>query len=102
MSGSALAFKYFPSQLWRPAGVNAEFDASQANTATQNQRALVVGQITSACASTFSRPWSDPIDGQITRRCLRQHDRPAPTPGREWQAGGSSATPIPGKRHRSR
>lgn len=26
MSGAALAFKYFPSTLWRPSGVNAEFD----------------------------------------------------------------------------
>jgi hypothetical protein len=32
MSGT-LAFRYFPSQTWRPAGVNIEFDASQANTA---------------------------------------------------------------------
>jgi phage tail sheath gpL-like len=47
MSGT-LAFKYFPSQLWRPSGVNVEFDASQANTATQNQRALLIGQIASA------------------------------------------------------
>src|SRR5271165_3488070 len=45
MSGSSLAFKYFPSQFWRPSGVNTEFDASQANTATQNQRALLIGQI---------------------------------------------------------
>ena len=52
MSGSALAFKYFPSQLWRPSGVFAEFDASQANTATQNQRTLIVGQITSAGTAT--------------------------------------------------
>ena len=47
MSGS-LAFKYFPSQLWRPSGVNIEFDPSQANTATQNQRALLIGQIFAA------------------------------------------------------
>ena len=52
MSGSALAFKYFPSQFWRPSGVNAEFDASQANTATQNQRALLIGQITSSGTAT--------------------------------------------------
>ncbi len=45
MSGT-LAFKYFPSQSWRPSGVNVEFDASQANNATQNQRALLIGQIT--------------------------------------------------------
>ncbi len=44
-AGPSLAFKYFPWQNWRPAGVNAEFDASQANTATQNQCALLIGQI---------------------------------------------------------
>ena len=48
MSGGGLAFKYFPSQSWRPSGVNVEFDPSQANTATQSQRALLIGQITSA------------------------------------------------------
>jgi len=47
MSGT-LGFKYFPSMQWRPSGTNIEFDASQANTATQNQRALLIGQITSA------------------------------------------------------
>jgi len=50
MSGT-LAFKYFPSQ-WRPSGVNIEFDASQANTATQNQRALLIGQILSSGTAT--------------------------------------------------
>ena len=43
----SLAFKYFPWQYWRPSGVNAEFDPSQANTATQNARALLIGQISS-------------------------------------------------------
>ena len=51
MSGS-LAFKYFPSLTWRPSGVNAEFDASQANTATQNQRALLIGQILGSGTAT--------------------------------------------------
>ncbi len=48
----SLAFKYFPWQYWRPSGVNAEFDPSQANTATQNARALLVGQITSSGTAT--------------------------------------------------
>ena len=46
------AFKYFPWQYWRPSGVNAEFDPSQANTATQNARALLIGQITSSGTAT--------------------------------------------------
>ena len=53
MSGT-LAFKYFPSAAWRPSGVNAEFDNSQANTATQNQRALLIGQITSSGTATLN------------------------------------------------
>jgi phage tail sheath gpL-like len=52
MSGGALAFKYFPWQFWRPSGVNTEFDPSQANTATQNQRALLIGQILSTGTAT--------------------------------------------------
>ena len=48
----SLALKYFPWQYWRPSGVNAEFDASQANTATQNARALLIGQITSSGTAT--------------------------------------------------
>lgn len=44
MSGS-LAFTYFPASTFRPSGVYNEFNASQANTATQNQRALLIGQI---------------------------------------------------------
>ena len=49
---SSLAFKYFPWQYWRPSGVNAEFDPSQANTATQNARALLIGQILSSGIAT--------------------------------------------------
>jgi phage tail sheath gpL-like len=49
---AALGFEYFPSTMWRPSGVNAEFNASQANTATQFQRALIVGQITSSGTAT--------------------------------------------------
>ena len=48
MSGAGTAFKYFPWQFWRPSGVNTEFSATQANTATQNQRALLIGQILSS------------------------------------------------------
>jgi phage tail sheath gpL-like len=43
MSGT-LAFRYFPAQTWRPSGVYAEFDPSQANTAIQQLRALIIGQ----------------------------------------------------------
>jgi phage tail sheath gpL-like len=43
MSGT-LAFRYFPAQTWRPSGVYAEFDPSQANTAIQPLRALIIGQ----------------------------------------------------------
>ena len=48
----SLAFKYFPSQFWRPSGVNVEFDPSNANTATQSQRALLIGQIPSTGTAT--------------------------------------------------
>ena len=27
--GGPLAFKYFPSQFWRPSGVNTEFDPAR-------------------------------------------------------------------------
>jgi phage tail sheath gpL-like len=47
MSGT-LGFRYFPSQTWRVSGTNIEFDASQANTATQPQRTLLIGQITAS------------------------------------------------------
>jgi phage tail sheath gpL-like len=47
MSGT-LAFKYFPQSTWRPSGFFAEFNSAQANTATQNQRALILGQILAA------------------------------------------------------
>ena len=69
MSGSALAFKYFPSQLWRPAGVNAEFDASQANTATQNQRAAIIGQITSSGTATANTAFQAYSQTQVNGLC---------------------------------
>ena len=55
MSGS-LGFKYFPATTWRPSGSYVEFDPSQANTATQNQRALIIGQITSAATTPANVP----------------------------------------------
>lgn len=53
---STLAFRYFPSQTWRPSGVNIEFDASQANTATQNQRTLLIGQMLSSGSAVANTP----------------------------------------------
>lgn len=47
MSGN-LGFRFFAPQTWRPSGTNIEFDASQANTAVQNQRTLLIGQILAA------------------------------------------------------
>ncbi len=56
---SGLAFKYFPAANWRPAGVNIEFDSSQANTAVQNLRALLIGQI----FATGTAPPNVPVQG---------------------------------------
>jgi phage tail sheath gpL-like len=42
---SSLAFTWFAAQTWRPSGVNIEFNADNANTATQNQRALIIAQM---------------------------------------------------------
>jgi phage tail sheath gpL-like len=68
MSG-ALAFKYFPAGSWRPSGVNAEFDASQANTATQNQRALLIGQVTSAGTAAVNVPVQAYSQSQVNLLC---------------------------------
>ena len=51
-SSASLAFKHFPWQYCRPSGVNAEFDPSQDNAATQNARAPLIGQITSSGIAT--------------------------------------------------
>lgn len=56
MSDSTLAFKYFPQSTWRPSGFFAEFNSSQANTATQNQRALLIGQILAAGTAVVNVP----------------------------------------------
>jgi phage tail sheath gpL-like len=40
----ALAFRYFPAPMWRPSGFYAEFNPSQANTAIQLWKALLIGQ----------------------------------------------------------
>jgi len=68
MSGT-LGFKYFPSQQWRPSGVNVEFDASQANTATQNQRALLIGQILAAGTATPDVPVMGYSQSQVNLLC---------------------------------
>jgi len=68
MSG-ALAFKYFPAANWRPSGVNVEFDASQANTATQNQRALLIGQMLSSGSATPNVPVMAYSQAQVNALC---------------------------------
>lgn len=55
MSGT-LAFRYFPAQTWRPSGVYAEFDPSQANTAIQPLRALIIGQMLAGGTATANVP----------------------------------------------
>ena len=66
---STLAFKYFPSQLWRPSGTNIEFDASQANTATQNQRALLIGQILPSGTTPVNVPVQGYSQAQVNGLC---------------------------------
>lgn len=68
MSGS-LGFKYFPYTTFRPSGVYNEFDPSQANTATQNQRALIVGQITASGTATANTPVMAYSQGQVNTLC---------------------------------
>lgn len=68
MSG-AIGFKYFPAANWRPSGVNAEFDNSQANTATQSQRALILGQILSSGTAPPNVPIQAYSQGQVNTLC---------------------------------
>ena len=68
MSGS-LGFKYFPYTTWRPSGVYNEFDPSQANTATQNQRALIVGQILSSGTAVANTPVMAYSQAQVNTLC---------------------------------
>lgn len=56
MSGSTLAFRYFPARTFRPSGVYAEFDPSQANTAIQPLRALIIGQKLAGGSATPDTP----------------------------------------------
>jgi phage tail sheath gpL-like len=53
---ATLAFRYFPAQTWRPSGVYVEFDPSQANTAIQPLRALVIGQKLTAGTGIVDTP----------------------------------------------
>jgi phage tail sheath gpL-like len=64
-----LGFKYFPSATWLDSGVYTEFDPSQANTATQNQRALIVGQITSSGTATANTPVMAYSQSQVNGLC---------------------------------
>ena len=63
---STIPFKTIPSALRLP-GSFAELDNSQANTAQQNQRTLIIGQITSAGIATPNVPLisGGPGDAQL-------------------------------------
>ena len=64
-----LGFKYFPDTTWRPSGSFVEFDPSQANTATQNQRTLLVGQITASGTATANVPILAYSQAQVNTAC---------------------------------
>lgn len=66
---ATLGFKYFPAQTWRPSGVYAEFDPSQANTAIQQLRALVIGQILSSGTATPNVPFLAFSQAQVNAAC---------------------------------
>ena len=68
MSGS-LGFKYFPYTTWRPSGVYVEFEPSQANTATQNQRALLIGQILASGTTPANVPVLAYSQAQVNGLC---------------------------------
>jgi phage tail sheath gpL-like len=68
MSGS-LAFTYFPASTFRPSGVYNEFNASQANTATQNQRALLIGQILASGTAVPNVPVMAYSQSQVNTLC---------------------------------
>ena len=68
MSGS-VGFKYFPASTFRPSGVYNEFDPSQANTATQNQRALIVGQVLSTGTAVANTPVMAYSMAQVNTLC---------------------------------
>jgi len=64
-----LGFKYFPVTTWRPSGVYVEFDPSQANTATQNQRTLLIGQINGNGTTTANVPVLAYSQDQVNGLC---------------------------------
>jgi phage tail sheath gpL-like len=66
---AALGFKYFPAMSWRPSGVYAEFDPSQANTAPQNMRALIVGQILASGSAVPNVPVLAYSQDQVNALC---------------------------------
>ena len=51
-----VGFHNFPASTWRPSGSFVEFDPSQANTAIQQQRALLIGQITASGTTASNVP----------------------------------------------
>ena len=68
MSGT-LAFRFFPATNWRPSGVNIEFNASNANTAVQSLRTLLVGQITSSGTTPPNVPVQAYSQAQVAGLC---------------------------------
>lgn len=64
-----LAFRFFPARTWRPSGVNIEFDSSQANTAVQNQRALLIGQKLAAGSAAADTPVQAYSQAQVDGLC---------------------------------
>lgn len=64
-----LGFKYFPDTTWRPAGSFVEFDPSQANTATQQQRTLLIGQITASGTTAANVPVLAYSQNQVNGLC---------------------------------
>lgn len=69
MSGTTVAFNYFPASTFRPSGVYNEFDNSQANTATQAQRALLIGQILASGTATPNAPVMAYSQSQVNGLC---------------------------------
>jgi phage tail sheath gpL-like len=64
-----VGFHNFPASTWRPSGSFIEFDPSQANTATQQQRALIVGQITASGTTTANVPFLAYGQAQVNALC---------------------------------
>lgn len=69
MSGTAINFRYFPAGTWRVPGFYGEFDASQANTAQPNLRALLIGQKLAAGTAVADTPVQAFSQGDVNAAC---------------------------------